>query len=157
MGMELTSQAIIDEARKWLGTPYKHQGRQLTVAVDCIGLVFGVLRNLGVGSDDFWRRQSIRWGRYKRVPDGHTLHDGFSLFLPEYPPAQAEPGDMLLISFAGAPRHTAILSERNTIIHAHSEAKGCVENTWSGTWKHTTTSAFRLREVDLEQVERVRF
>lgn len=157
MGMQITGQEIITEARRWLGTPYRHQGRQLCVAVDCIGLIFGVMQNLGMGDDAFWRRIAIRWGAYKRVPDGHTLHDAFSRFLPEYPPAKAEPGDMLLICFAGAPRHTAILSERGTIIHAHSEAKGCVENRWADDWKNDTTSAFRIREFDPAFVEAVRF
>lgn len=153
----VTPAQIIDEARAWIGTPYAHQGRELHVAVDCIGLVFGVMRNLALGDEVFWERVERRWGVYKRIPDGHTLHDAFSLFLPEYPRHRAQPGDMLLIRFAGAPRHTAILTEQNTIIHAYSNVKRCVENRWAGPWKNDTTGAFRIREFDFEKIKHVEF
>ncbi len=153
----LTPGDITREARRWLGTPYAHQGRRRGQAVDCVGLVFGTLRAAGIGSDAFWRRQHRRWGTYREIPDGATLYQGFSLFVPEYPPAKARPGDCLLITFAGAPRHTAIYTERDTIIHAYKEVGRCVEQTWTGTWRRDTTSAFRLPEIDPQTLEDMDF
>jgi NlpC/P60 family putative phage cell wall peptidase len=143
----VTAEQIIDEARTWVGTPYRHQGRQQTVAVDCVGLIFGVCRAVGIGDAEFWADINYRWRGYSRLPDGRTLRDAFGRWLPEYPPHEARPGDMLLISMRGSPRHTAILTDRNTIIHAHSEAKGCVESMWAGAWKVDTTGAYRITEV----------
>jgi NlpC/P60 family putative phage cell wall peptidase len=140
----MTPERVIAEARNWLGTPYRHQGRQRTVAVDCIGLVFGVMHAVGLGSSEFWIAFNRKHRSYKRVPDGHSLHDIFSLYTPEYPKTQAKPGDVLLICMAGMPRHTAILSERGSIIHAHSEAHGCIEQPWTDTWYRDTASAFRI-------------
>lgn len=146
MAPDELAQQIIEEARLWLGTPYRHRGRHLHQAVDCIGLVFGVAKRCGIGSEAFWQQINQEYATYRRVPDGFTLYGAFSRWLPEYPKHQAKPGDTLLISFAGAPRHTAILTDKNTIIHAHSEAKGCVENEWNGDWYRDTTTAFRLTE-----------
>jgi len=143
-----TAEQIIAEARNWIGTAYKHQGRQRTVAVDCIGLVFGVMHACGMGSTLFWADFNRRHRSYKRVPDGHTLHDIFSTYTPEYPKTKAQPGDVLLICMAGMPRHTAILTERNTIIHAHSEARGCLEQPWIDTWYNDTATAFRILETE---------
>jgi NlpC/P60 family putative phage cell wall peptidase len=147
----VTGQAIIDEARNWLGTPYRHQGRQRTVAVDCVGLVFGVAQAVGFGDRQFWTRVAHGWCDYDRIPDGHTLQRAFSLFLPEYPQHKAEPGDVLLIRFAGYPRHTAFLTERDTIIHAYSGCKKCVENRWAHSWRVDTVTAYRLCEFNLDR------
>jgi len=38
--------AIVAEARSWLGTPYRHQGRSKGVGCDCLGLVLGVWREI---------------------------------------------------------------------------------------------------------------
>ena len=37
---------VLDEARRWIGTPYRHQGTRLGVGCDCLGLVRGVWRAL---------------------------------------------------------------------------------------------------------------
>ena len=39
--------AIIAAARSWVGTPYQHQGREKGRAIDCIGLIWGVAREVG--------------------------------------------------------------------------------------------------------------
>jgi NlpC/P60 family putative phage cell wall peptidase len=150
MTPEAMQEALISEARRWVGTPYKHRGRHLHQAVDCLGLIFGIMQAVGLGSDKFWTARNQEYATYRRVPDGRTLYQGFTRWVPEYPRTKAQPGDMLLIAFAGAPRHTALLTNDNTIIHAHSEAKGCVENDWCGSWWQDTTTAFRLIEFSEE-------
>lgn len=37
---------IVDAARAWLGTPYRHQAATLGAGCDCLGLVRGVWRTL---------------------------------------------------------------------------------------------------------------
>ena len=42
----LAREAIVSEARRWIGTPYRHQASLIGVGADCLGLVRGVWRNL---------------------------------------------------------------------------------------------------------------
>jgi NlpC/P60 family putative phage cell wall peptidase len=37
---------IVDLAKQWLGTPYRHQGATKDVGCDCLGLVRGIWREL---------------------------------------------------------------------------------------------------------------
>jgi cell wall-associated NlpC family hydrolase len=39
-------QEIVDAARGWIGTPYRHQAATLGAGCDCQGLLRGVLRSL---------------------------------------------------------------------------------------------------------------
>lgn len=43
----MTRDEIVQEARSWVGAPYRHQGRSKDTGVDCIGLASEVLENLG--------------------------------------------------------------------------------------------------------------
>ena len=40
----ITRDAIVAEARAWIGTPYRHQASLKGVGCDCLGLVRGVWR-----------------------------------------------------------------------------------------------------------------
>ena len=42
----LSRAAIVSEARRWLGTPYRHQASVMGVGADCLGLLRGVWRAL---------------------------------------------------------------------------------------------------------------
>ena len=55
--MEVTQEDIINQARTWLGTKYHHQGRLKKSSrgdggVDCIGLVIGIIDELGIQDGD---------------------------------------------------------------------------------------------------------
>ena len=39
-------QGIVDAARRWIGTPYRHQAATLGAGCDCLGLVRGVWRDI---------------------------------------------------------------------------------------------------------------
>jgi branched-chain amino acid transport system ATP-binding protein len=57
-------EALVAEARCWLGTPFRHQGRIRGQGVDCIGLVLEPARALGL--------TDYRPGAYSRLPDAGT-------------------------------------------------------------------------------------
>ena len=44
MNAPLTRTAIVEEARAWIGTPYRHQASLKGVGCDCLGLIRGVWR-----------------------------------------------------------------------------------------------------------------
>lgn len=67
-----TSAHVIAAARGWLDTPFHHQGRLKGVGVDCIGLVVGVARELGVGIyDEAELARQPREGRLRAALNEH--------------------------------------------------------------------------------------
>lgn len=60
----VTPAQVVAEARRWLGAPWQHQGRDRAMGVDCAGLVICVARALALVPPDF------DVVGYSRVPDG---------------------------------------------------------------------------------------
>jgi NlpC/P60 family putative phage cell wall peptidase len=131
--------AIVTEARKWLGTPYHHQGRVLGAGVDCLGLVAEVAKALGLCDHDAHD--------YGRVPEGDRLiaelreHAGR-----EIRAADAQPGDILLFRFLRQPRHVAIKTGIG-MIHAYAQAGKVVEHRLDDRWMKQCVCAFEFPGV----------
>lgn len=69
-------QTIIAEARSWIGTPFRHQGRRKGQGVDCLGLLAGVAAALALKGRDgrpLASRDSLAYGHY---PDETVLRQG---------------------------------------------------------------------------------
>jgi cell wall-associated NlpC family hydrolase len=138
----ITKEDIVKEARTWLNTPFHHQGRIKSVGVDCAGLVIGVGRALGLCPD------FIDNIDYARIPDGRvkillTKH------LIKVPFADRQAGDVISIAWAKEPQHVAILTDKNTIIHAYGiGSKGkVVETTLAGRHLACVSNVYRFSEV----------
>lgn len=130
--------AIIDEARSWVDTPYHHQGRLKGVGVDCVGLVIGVGRALGICSFEFFS--------YERSPDPTILlgHLREQLTRGNVP----QRGSILLFSFTREPQHFGIYTGvDDTIIHAYSCAKKVEEAPFDIIWKRRMLSVHEYKEV----------
>lgn len=118
-----TAADVVVEARTWIGTPYAHQHRTKGVAVDCLGLVIGVGRVLGLLAPDF------DVNGYSTKPDGVTLMAGCDEHMNRVNWSDRKPGHVLLLRFAEEPQHTGILGEYwhgeglLTLIHAWSAAR----------------------------------
>lgn len=127
------------EARKWLGTPYHHQGRVLGAGVDCLGLVAEVAKALDLCHHDA--------NDYARVPEGDRLitdlrkHAGRELRAVE-----AQPGDILLFRFLRQPRHVAIKTDIG-MIHAYAQAGKVVEHQLDVRWLAQCVCAFEFPGV----------
>ena len=52
MSAVLTRSSIVEAARDWIGTPYRHQASLRGVGCDCLGLVRGVWRTLVGGEPE---------------------------------------------------------------------------------------------------------
>lgn len=132
-------QDIVNEARKWLGTPYHHQGRVLGHGVDCIGLIVEVARALNLTDKDAMD--------YGRMPDGNRLismlreHAG-----KEKKISEADPGDILLFRFIRQPRHVAIMTDRG-IIHAYAQFGKVVEHRADDRFMQQAVCAFEFPGV----------
>lgn len=131
---------IVTEARQWLGTPFKHQGRARS-GCDCIGLIWGVAESLGITPDHI----PEDYKGYKRTPEGGKLKAGLNQYMDKVRISQIEPGDVLLMSFTGEPQHLAIYTGP-TIIHAYSVVKKVTEHSMNDKWKRRICGAYRYRQ-----------
>lgn len=122
-----TRAEVVAEARRWLGTPYRHQHRAKGHGVDCAGLVIGVARNLGIVDPQF------DVNGYARTPDGKSLLEECDRFMTRIPMEQLQPGDVLVFRFTSDPQHLGVVADYPhgglSVIHAYgtSNGKGEVE------------------------------
>ena len=98
-----TRAEIVAAARAQLATPWVHQGRLPGVALDCLGLVIVVARQLGFVAPDFDENG------YGRAPDGVRLPEGLARHLIQIPRAQMAPGDVVAMAFDKHPQHVGIV------------------------------------------------
>ena len=136
-----TRSRIVEEARTFVGTKWKHMGRTKT-GIDCVGLVIVVGRNLGLHDypdDVAYTRQSvgsdllkpfIKYG--ERVSNLNDLKDG----------------DILIMKDAFFPHHVGLLAsngDMKTLIHACVHRGKVVEDTLEEfRWKKVMT-AFKFK------------
>ena len=90
----VTKAEIVAKAREYVGTPFHHQARMKGVGVDCVGLLFGVGRDLGLA----WRDV----GAYPDVPDPTTMRRLIGEQMNEIPVEGIEPKTMNYAELADA-------------------------------------------------------
>jgi NlpC/P60 family putative phage cell wall peptidase len=133
--MTVTRSEFVAEARTWLGTPYQHQGRLKGVACDCIGLVIGTARALGLTNYDI--------DGYDKRPDG-SLRPVMETQLEFIPLAEAQAGDVVLFAWATQPLHVAILTDETHLIHAYLPSRRVVENIFDEKWRSLIVAAYHV-------------
>lgn len=148
--MASSALAVIEEARIWVGTPFRHQAAVKGAGCDCAGLIRGV----GVALDllpDF----AQRWGshaNYSRLPNPRQMERALRAFLLPVEPAQMRLADVLWLQWReDLPMHLALLSEhqgRPTLIHALSDFGRVVEHGLTAEWRSRIASVWRYPGVE---------
>jgi NlpC/P60 family putative phage cell wall peptidase len=141
-------QAIVDEARRWLGTKWKHQASLRGVGADCIGFVAGVAMAVGVAEATAWRDNPASH-QYGRQPDALALLEACAIYLEPAPVEGAQLGDVLVMRFTIEPQHFALVSalDPTYIIHAYAQARRVVEHRLDSKWSARVVRAYRFRGV----------
>jgi NlpC/P60 family putative phage cell wall peptidase len=125
-----TGEDIVAEARRWIGTPWRHQARLRGVGVDCGGLVVGVGQALGLPVRD-------HPPGYARLPDGVSLRACVERQCTRIP--ALEPGAILLMRWEADPQHLAIVSTLPEgfvgMIHAWAGIRRVVEHGLTPEWQ----------------------
>ena len=129
----VTREMIVAEARKWLGTPFHHQGRVMGHGVDCAGLVACVGKALGLTCFDATG--------YGRSPDPRAMGGILARELVGIPVPEARLGDVLWMAFDKEPQHVAIVTDVG-IIHATSAIGRVVEHGVNEIWRRRIRGAF---------------
>lgn len=137
--MTVTGDQVAASAREWLGTPWHHQGRLKGVGVDCAGVVLGVARDLGLSE--------FNMTGYGHRPDGRELEALCYSHMTPVPPADARPGDVLLIEVDNQPQHLAIVTDAG-MVHAYAPLRRVVEHRLDDAWTARIVAAFRMPGVE---------
>lgn len=136
---------VIDEARSWIGTPYRHQASARGAGCDCLGLVRGVWRALYGAEPEAPPPYRPDWA----VRGADTLHAAALRHLIALPPGVRRPGDVLLFRYRadGPACHCAILSAPDRIIHAWQGQSVC-ETALGPWWRRRIAGAFAFPDTD---------
>lgn len=140
--MKRETQDIVDEARRWLGTPYVHQASVRGAGADCLGLLRGVWRAVMGHEPEAVPVYSMDWSE----PQGEErMWAAARRNLIEKPPKDMAPGDVLLFRMrdAAVAKHLGIVSGTDPVrfVHAYS-GHGVVENTLSEPWRRRVVACF---------------
>ncbi len=118
------SAALIAACRSFMHVPFRHQGRNPAIGLDCAGMVAAALKVIG--------RPIADLKGYGREPHKNGLRDMLVANLgPALSKAEMQPGDVALVKFDGDPRHVALVTDiggRLGMIHVHSENKRVQEH-----------------------------
>lgn len=168
----VTRKQVAEEARKWLGTPFRHQGRKRGKAVDCVGVALCVGEDLclsDVQGMPFLRSDYLNYGPQ---PVGRFVHEeckrrlvnlalldgsGKLVALPGQPmihgtgPHFLDVADILTLRAPSVPCHVAIVTDifgGLGIIHAYSPVEKVVEHTLSTKWLKRIEGVFSFPGVE---------
>ncbi len=143
------SQDIVRQARTWLGTPFQHQARIKNLGCDCLGLIIGVVQELGLLDKHGKLLASYDETTYPKQPSGTRLTAKLCSILYEVPVDKARPGDLALLTIAGNPQHLAILTDYEHsgilgLIHCDTRSKCVVEHVLDQHWHSKLHKTFRF-------------
>ncbi|MEM7440177.1 MAG: peptidase [Pseudomonadota bacterium] len=135
---------FVDEARRWIGTPYQHQCSVCGQGADCLGLLRGVWRGV-LGQEPM--PIPVYTPDWTEISGKETLFDGAKALL--RPVDIDQPGDILLFRMrrGAVAKHLAVRAQSPTgvptIIHAYSK-RGVVETALTEPWRRKIVARFEF-------------
>jgi NlpC/P60 family putative phage cell wall peptidase len=144
--MKTMQEQIVSTARTWLGTPFHHQARLKGKGCDCLGLIIGVVDELGLKDAHGRLLSSYDEITYPKEPDGAYLIEKLTGLLDEIPIADARSGDLALFRVRENPQHLAILSDYEGtlgMIHSFAPSRRVVEHRLDEDWKSRLLKVYR--------------
>lgn len=143
-------EAVVSEARRWLGTPYHHQASVFQAGSDCLGLIRGVYATLYGTEPELPPPYSKEWGEYDQE---ELMLNAASKHLTCLARAEGKgvlplvkrewsTGDVLFFRarIGAVAKHCGIVSGEGRMIHAYSGV-GVVE-TDIGIWGTRVAGVF---------------
>lgn len=143
---------IVDLARSWLGTPYRHQASLRGVGCDCLGLVRGLWRELYGREPEPVPPYRPDWAETGEV---EALLVAARRWMKETPLTRIAAGDVLMFRMepGALVKHCAVVSAlpsgadpQPRMIHAYWGR--AVAESWLGPWwRRRLAAAFRFPEA----------
>lgn len=145
--MSTIGEEALAEARRWIGTPYRHQGSKRGAGVACLGLLRGVWRFLYGSEPESPPPYTRDWSE----PQGdELLWRAAALHLLEKPLDAASAGDVILFRMRSeaVAKHLGLQGASGsdpTFVHAYS-GHGVVESPLSAPWARRIVARFAFPE-----------
>jgi len=112
----------VERARALVGVPFKPQGRDPELGLDCVGLTLEVF---GIRGADIRRSYRLRGNRQDEIEGGLT--GSFRRV------SARRPGDLVLLAVAADQLHFAVLTNRG-FVHADARLRRVVETPGEPRW-----------------------
>ena len=133
--------ALIDEARTWLGTPYHHQASIKRVGCDCVGFLAEVALTCEVITPQLRAQFPTD---YSRQAAGQSLRRQLTGRLVPVAFDSRAPGDIVLMRFEIDPQHLAMLTARDPDYIIHCGEHGVVEHRLDSVWRARIVRVYRF-------------
>lgn len=126
----------VEIARSLIGVPWKHQGRDPAVGIDCAGLL---ILAFGVQGET---------PSYGRMPYDGLLEKTLASYLKPLPDdAEMRPGDAVAMAYTGTIRHCGILGDYVygglSLIHTDSTLGRVTEHPLDAKWLRRVRKVYR--------------
>jgi cell wall-associated NlpC family hydrolase len=142
-----TRQDVADEAAKWLGVRWRHQGRTRIHGIDCVGLVAVVGKALGFMPPDFTGPMN-----YARMPFEYSLVEPFKDCMVEKDLKEYKLGDAVLIKEDVYPCHVGLITNEpgrpHCITHAYLRNRKVVRQVLTAPYISTFTHCFEFIGIE---------
>lgn len=141
----LSRAVLVAEARRWIGTPYRHQASVKGIGCDCLGLVRGVWRGCIGAEPEALPPYAPDWAEAGGV---ETLLAAALRHLTPVSGNAFDAGDVLLFRYRDGfvAKHIAIATSPEAMIHAHDGAAVC-EIAVAPWWRRRLVQAFSFPGV----------
>ena len=141
------TQAIVDAARAWIGTPYLHQASLQGAGSDCLGLLRGVWRACLGPEPMTVPAYTADWSEPSRRED---LFDAANQWLIAKDIGDEAPGDVLLFRMrvGAVAKHLGIVGRTGadaSFIHAYT-GHGVLETALTAPWRRKIAARFCFPE-----------
>lgn len=142
--------ALIAQARLYLGVRFAHQGRSIVTGVDCLGLLLCAAENAGLTL----RQQNVRFydrTDYGAYPCPKMLREQLDHALMATDDIRV--GNILLLNIEGRPQHLALVSDYHQagsfgMIHAYAPMRKVVEHRLDEMWQAAIEQCYRVPEMN---------
>lgn len=138
---------VIEAARDWIGTPYRHQASLKGAGTDCLGLIRGVWRDVIGPEPVSVPPYRAEWAE---LSGQDTLLEAAQAYLTPVDANTRQPGDILLFRLRNnvPVKHCAILSAPDRMIHAYQGRSVC-ETAFVPWWQRRLALVARFPQTPL--------
>ena len=140
---------IVAQARRWIGTPYRHQASTLGAGADCLGLIRGVWRNLIGAEPEAMPAYTPDWSETTGDED---LLLAAGRWLRPKPLTSIDIGDVIIFRMrsTSVAKHLGLTATQQgmpTFVHAYT-GHGVIETALSAPWQRKIAGRFEFPRGD---------